>query len=320
MNMLETHDKALKGIQVPYHKFLLTYKKMKNHVYGFVEGKDDPAFYKGLINQMLPSDWSVELFVAGNKKNVIKIHSTINWNYYPKKQIAFFVDRDLSIFIDENIPKQPNIYMTDNYSIENDIINRATCDRILVEICRLSGISTEDKNNILDLFDKNLNQFLEEMVPIMAWIIYWKRLDLKPQLNNIEMKHIFSVSTNGIQKNQNPKSSNSIEEYIHSQCHIELDNGVNISTIEDEFRKGNVHLRFVRGKYVFWFFIEFIKIINRDIMKLTSSITEPPNINIQLSQKNGLAIIAPRVRIHESLKIFLNTTFGSYISESKIRT
>lgn len=47
MTMLQIHAAALSGPAPTYHVFLGRYRKAAKCVYGFVEGKDDPSFYRG---------------------------------------------------------------------------------------------------------------------------------------------------------------------------------------------------------------------------------------------------------------------------------
>lgn len=71
MEMLQVHADALNSVSVAYHEFLLRYKASENIVYGIVEGKEDPMFYRGLIEQRLPEGWELELIAAGCKAKVI---------------------------------------------------------------------------------------------------------------------------------------------------------------------------------------------------------------------------------------------------------
>jgi len=313
--MIELHKSALDEISAARHEFLGKYKKRKKMIYGFVEGVEDPSFYRGFIEHSILPDWEVALWPAGKRDNVIKIYSKFKWNCFPKCQIAFFIDRDLSGLIGEELPSDINIFVTEKYSIENHIVNRSTCDRILCEVFNLSTLTDDDKEKLLDLFDTQFELFLQSMIPIMAEIIHWKRSGKKPSLDNIEMKHIFSISNGKIIKTDCPKGKKSIREYIHSQCALEIDNNADISSIEKELRNENQYRSFTRGKYVFWYLVEFTKNVHRDISQLIPSIGTPPKIHTTLSQKNGVVIIAPRTRIPESLNFFLKNTYITYINE-----
>ena len=99
ISMLNLHAEALSSRVASYHEFLSRFSKSKKVVYGFVEGKEDPCFYRGFIEYSIPDDWEVELWPAGNRDQVFRIHRDIDWRRFPKKRVCFFVDRDLSALI-----------------------------------------------------------------------------------------------------------------------------------------------------------------------------------------------------------------------------
>lgn len=298
-----------------FHEFIARYKKEKKSVYGFVEGKDDPSFYKGFIEHTIPQDWSVELWMAGNKDKVIQLMSNFDWSRFPVNRVAFFIDRDLSCFVDEKLPNVDNVYITDQYSIENDVVNRSTCDRVITEICNLRELSPEEKDVILDLFEAQKNVFLDALAPVMSWIIYWKRNAHKSCLNDIYMKHLFTVNSGKLQICPTPKDKASCAEYIHTQCNIVFNTAVDITPIEQEFRFEDKFKIFCRGKYLLWFLVEFALSVHRDIANLNCSITASPKMNVSMSQSNGVLLIAPRARIPITLKSFIERTFCNYIAE-----
>jgi len=101
MSMLEIHAESRESWIVVYDEFLHQYGKSDLIVYGFVEGKDDPSFYRGIIKSQLPDGWNVKLIRAGNKDKVFKVFDEMDWSEKPKNRICFFVDRDLSVFLEE---------------------------------------------------------------------------------------------------------------------------------------------------------------------------------------------------------------------------
>lgn len=313
MGMLQIHKEAIDSI-LPTHEFLSSYQKNKKVVYGFVEGKEDISFYKGFINQVIPEDWSVILWTVGNKDKTIQLYSEFDWNRFPKKQIAFFIDRDLSVFLNENIPNDNNIFITECYAIENHVVTRETCDRVITEICSLYNLSQLNREKILTLFSKEKFAFHQKMIPVMAWIIHWKRSGFKPSLDNIQMKHIFYIKDGKLNQFPRPKNKSDVTEYIHSQCQIPVDKSFDVSTIENEFKDDDLFLRFVRGKYVFWFFIEFVTTIHNDIVNIIPSIKTPPNPRVSFGHGNGFLVVAPYSRIPESLRSFLENTYLSFIA------
>ena len=313
MTMIEIHSAALSSKIASYHEFLSRYAKAAKVVYGFVEGKEDPCFYRGFIELLLPDDWRVELWPAGNKERVYEIHRNIDWRRFQKARICFFVDRDLSDVIPENLQQDTNIYVTTGYSIENDVVNRAACHRILTELCGFANADHGDLEAVCDLFDQELEVFLQAMVPIMAWILAWKRDGKRPNLNDIQLRDVFSFANGRLHSNPTPKGKASVPMYLHDQCNVIYNVRRDIASIQAEFGKKKISRKFTRGKYVFWFLVEFCNSVHRDAAALFKGISKPPKIHVNLSCSNGMAVIGTRARIPGSLRTFVQSTFCGYI-------
>lgn len=313
MTMINEHAAALSSKSASYHEFLLRYSKTSKVVYGFVEGKEDPCFYRGFIELLLPDDWGVELWPAGNKDRVYEIHKAIDWRRFKKSRVCFFVDRDLSDLIPETLDQDTNIYVTTGYSIENDVVNKAACHRVLSELCGFANTNHGDLEAVCVLFEQELEAFLEALVPIMAWILAWRKSGKRPNLNDILMRDLFSVANGRLQSNTTPKGKTNVPVYLHDQCNVVHDPGIDIASIQAKFgQKGN-YRKFTRGKYVFWFLIEFCNAVHRDAAVLFKGMQNPPKMHLNLSCSNGMAVIGTRSRIPRSLRGFLQLTFCAYI-------
>lgn len=306
MTMLEIHKQALSGEQTLYHEFLSRYKGAAKCVYGFVEGMEDPSFYRGAIQNYLGQDWIVEMWLVGNKEKVIRLYKTLDWRRFKREKVLFFIDQDLSPFLGETLPKADNVYVTDKYSIENDIVGRHTCDRVLTEVCNLNVVPKNEMSQILDLFDDQLTTFQENMVPVMVQIISWKRCKLRPNLDNIEMKHMFQVKAGKLGVNPTPKGLPNWREYIHNRCGIKLATDPGMDDIEAEFRASDGPRKFIRGKYQLWFMVEFVLSVRNDVSSFSASVQSAPKMHVSLSIPNAIIIIGPRAQIPESLDLFLN--------------
>ena len=191
MSMLDILEDAKSGDTVPIHILRELYNSKPNIVFGFVEGTDDPVFYRGLVENILPFDWELELLPAGDKEKVLETFNSLNWSYYNDKRICFFVDRDLSEYLPEEIPFEHNIYVTDKYSIENDMVSYRTLMRILQELFNITHLSLSDRRKIEELFNTNLSLFQETMVPIMSQILIWKSCPEKIMTKNIRPKDYY---------------------------------------------------------------------------------------------------------------------------------
>lgn len=311
--MLSVHAAAIDGKAAAFHEFLLRYAKTKHVVYGFVEGKTDPTFYRGFIEHILPDGWEVELWPAGNKDSVLRIHADIDWRRFPKKRVCFFVDRDLSELLAEKQPSDVNVYVTDNYSIENDVVRRGTVRRALTEVFGFATADHGELDQACDAFELELESFLSALIPVMAWILYWRRNKVAANLNDICMQHLFQCNGGVVQAVPNPKGKANCCEYIHTQCNVPHDTGADISHCMSEFSKVSVYRRFVRGKYLMWFLVEFCLSVHKNTSTFFPSFPCPPKMSVSIAQSNGLQIFGPRARVPKSLRQFLSRTYCDYI-------
>lgn len=313
MTMIDIHEAALSSKIASFHEFLSRYSKTAKVVYGFVEGKEDPCFYRGFIELLLPDNWRVELWPSGNKDRVYEIHRSIDWRRFPKSRVCFFVDRDLSDVIPETLAKDKNIYVTAGYSIENDVVNQTVCHRILTELCGFANANHGDLETVCELFEQELDAFLQSMVPIMAWILAWRRGGKRPNLSDIQMRDLFSFANGRLRSNATPKGKANVHTYLHDQCNVVHDTGIDIASMEAEFWRKKLYRKFTRGKFVFWFLIEFCNAVHRDAATLLKGVSKPPKMHVNLSCINGMAVIGTRSRIPASLRDFLQMTFCAYI-------
>jgi hypothetical protein len=310
--MLEVHAAALDKPVAAYHEFLLAYKPKQKTVYGFVEGKDDFSFYTGLIEHCLSDDWRVHLIKAGNKRKVLGVYALFDWQRFPLNRIAFFIDRDLSDFLAEDMLDEHNVYITDGYSIENSIVTRGTLARVLGEILNLTELG-HDLGTMLDMFEAELEKFREAMVPIMARAIAWRRQGLCPQLGNVDLKHLCTVEKGQLVLLPRAVSISDLEQYLTAQCNVAGDVSHCPDRVVAEFRAKKRTC--VRGKYELWFLVCFALSVHKHIAELSGNYKESPKVNTSLGQTDALVLIGPRARAPQSLKRFIAKTYCAYAVE-----
>lgn len=296
---------------VAYTEFLDDYKKTQiNICYGFVEGKDDPSYYRTLINKELPQNCKILLYPSGNKENVKKTYDCFDWRRFHKNRIVFFIDKDLSsLVIDNNIINGTNVYITDKYSIENDIVTQDTCEAVLREIMGFATTKQESINRILDLFNKAKDDFERYMIPLMAIIIYWKRNGIKANYKNIEVKNIVKIDCGNCILLHN---YDKMIELIYKQSGVNLSKHNNdiVNDIINEIQ--NIYDDIIRGKYLGKFFILFCNSIYKSSGVLNLERTHKGCI---LGDDDLMRMVAPRARLTMSLKEFINNTLLNYFRE-----
>jgi Protein of unknown function (DUF4435) len=315
MSMLAIHSSAIDSKVASYHEFLTRYSKSRKVVYGFVEGKEDPAFYRGFIELLIPEDWAVELWPAGNKKQVYEIHSLLDWRKFKKKRVCFFVDQDLSALIPEKLKEDSNIYVTPQYSIENDVVRKDTFKRVLTELYGFAHLSHDDVDQIANTFERELEAFYVHLIPIMAWILTWRRAGKKAGLNDILMRDMFRFSGGILQPIANPKGKADAATYIHEQCNVAYDSTVNLMSVRGELTTGKRYRSLTRGKYLLWFIVEFCHSVHREASALFPGKPAPQKMNVTISTSNAMALIGPRARVPQSLRKFLEVNHLTYIDQ-----
>lgn len=318
MEMLEIHAAALGSTTTIYHEFLLYYKSTARVVYGFVEGKDDPKFYRGLIENSLPSQWDVELIRAGKKDKVLETLDSMDWLRFSRKRVCFFVDRDLSEFSGEKLQSEENLYITDNYSIENEIVTFRTMKRVLEEILNITELDKKELRVIQELFESNLETFREAMSSVMSQILIWVKGNERAYLDNIKPETFFKFADGKIYLNSEFTSPISRVEFAAKCAKAKQAPSDELAKAEAEFRVGRGLEKFIRGKYLTWFFIKSSLEIHSCIPKFCAKHSKPPGLKLSLSVENSMSLIGPRVRCPDSLKSFIGDNYLEYIKETNV--
>lgn len=315
IGMLQIHADALQSSNTAYHEFLLCYKPNECIVYGFVEGNEDPMFYRGLIENHLPEGWELILIKTGSRDNVFTTFQNMNWTRFPPKRVCFFVDRDLSEFLEEELCSGSNLYVTDNYSIENDIVTFGTLKRVLEEVLGITELNAIEIEKLEEIFEYNDSVFREAMAPVMAQILLWRRTRMKVSLDNIHPKDFFAFIDAKIMLKKECSSPDARVQHV-AMC---LNNIVSplheLATSEAEFRKKEGLKKYIRGKYLLWFFVQCALEIHTAIPIFCEKYRSPPKRRVGLGVGNSMPIIAPRIRCPASLEHFIARNYVSYIKE-----
>lgn len=312
MSMLDVHREALASVNEAHHLFMLRYRKDKKTVYGIVEGKDDPMFYRSAIERFLPDNWSIDLIPAGNKDKVIDIFEALDWRSFSPRHVAFFVDRDLNEFVPSRRIDAENVYITDGYSIENDIATPNVAGRILIEAYNIVDISDGELEELINVFANGLHNFQELLAPIMAQIIAWRRDGSSANLDNLNLSRIFKIEKCAIRLSEEFTTDMELINYASSCVGARAYPIDKIEEILEVFLSSNGTKRYTRGKYLMWFMSKFISDIHRNI-SLHTRYSTPPKVKIETGPANIMVIAAPRAKIPTSLRLFIEKTFLAHI-------
>ncbi len=315
-SMLDIHDAARNGTNVIVHEFMGSYVSGAPRIYSFFEGKEDPSFYINVLRNNVPDTWQLRRWCVGKKDDVYAVYAAIDFGRFDRRAVVFFVDRDLSDLLSETYPEAANIYVTDYYSIENDLVNREMLDRILGELLGLVNVSQTNLDNVLAAFEQSLTEFCHHTAAIMAWSVLCRTKDgLRPTMNDIRMRDVCETS-NGCIRVKIAEDVRSIAEYCDGRCHMKT----SASTAELERTRNAISSarpchRHIRGKYMLWFLVEYAEGVYRDWKHHFPLLDRQPKRHVQLGENNAMEILGPRGRIPASLQQFLARTISAYAAE-----
>lgn len=137
---------------------------------------------------------AVHIYDCGGKRNVIEVRNTIIADGYDPTECLFFVDRDYDDLLGTQVVVDDLTYMTDGYSIENDISTWESARILLTDIV---GISAADPElaRIEAAFKGGFAAFYRAIWPLTGWILASKHAGLAPNLQNTTgLKGIVRVS------------------------------------------------------------------------------------------------------------------------------
>src|SRR5262249_13075254 len=143
-----------------------------------------------------------------------------------------------------------NVYVTNQYSIENDVVTFGTAKRLLEEVFSLTNLSQEETAALRQNFDDGLARFKTALTPLMAQVILWRRDGQRPFLNEIQLRDWFEFSNNTLSVKPEHVAPESI---VLDAAHTL---GLAASTAEDrsnakrEFSEQDGVQKFIRGKYL----------------------------------------------------------------------
>lgn len=315
MSMLDVHGIALSGGNPVYHAFLLRYKADHRVVYGHVEGKEDPHFYRGFIEAYLPAGWNVELLPSGRKEAVLQALTAFDWSRFSSSRICFFVDRDLSECTQESCLAVENLYITDNYSIENDVVTFSTVMRVLAEVFGVWDLDNSEVDTIRNLFESGLSAFQHAMAPIMAQIVLWRIAKLRISLDNIKPRDFFEFSAGALRLRPQFQDAGTRLAHVSAQVHAPLAPASELAQAELEFWQIGGPARLTRGKYVMWFFCAFVQEVHSSLPAIIKRYSKSPKVTVSFGTGNAMVFAAPRARCPQSLRDFIDSTYCAYVRQ-----
>ena len=270
------------------------------------------SYYCEQIERNFP-DVTIHKSPAECKNNVITIWSFINWNQYSRNSVLFFVDRDLSYWVGEPQYYDTNVYITDEYSLENDAVNLHMFLKLLEDFYGFANYTEDEKARIGELYTKKWNKFKEGSYELMSYILYKYQTSHEHTAKNISMRKCLCVDSDCMWN----KTIRGLpyKDYYREQLQIgDNDISDDVSGLKDRFINEGEHYS-VRGKWCLEFMIELmdyvIKIGDTIAPSLYNGVTKRPKKIVDLTSRGAIATIGSKIVPPKSLTSFLSRNIGN---------
>lgn len=314
MNLLETLDKAITSPAYSYIKLLSQYKKKDDTIFCFVEGQEDISFYNNYLERYFENE--IKYIVCNGKGNVIDNYTNLNWTFYDKKRVLFFIDKDFDDYIKEEILTDENIFTTDYYSIENYLVDEIVLRKFIIDNCHINDEIII--NELITDFNQKHCNFTSHLTKISAWMIFCRKHRYAVNFNDINLSDLFKINRDGNFIKIKLNEFESHFDYICSKTKTKYFDLKEIKTIYDELVTETNKKKFLRGKYELFFMFIFIKHITDSIIpKLSKTVKEHnrnhqkklirPKVTIQVKEENIFQVLCNKVKEPISLKRFIDS-------------
>ncbi|MBQ9905932.1 MAG: DUF4435 domain-containing protein [Oscillospiraceae bacterium] len=310
MSFLDVLNDSSESSAPAYHEFLQRYNPKRKQVFVFYEGDEDSSYYKFFLKKHITDDCEIEEIIAGCKNNVLKIQREFDWKQYNKLQIIFIVDRDLSYWLPDPDITEENVFVTDEYSVENYVVN---VDSFEAWLTKFQGFARANKKEIIgmtDLFIRLLPSFSEAMIPIMAEAIIGKRKNRSIKLSDLSIKSVlqFELEHDNLKFRLNEQPNIRLKWGLTEDDDIEIQHQI-------EVIQANRHLYSVRGKWLIVFMAEMGEYMRKHANSFAPSLgKEMVKKTCAVESAQTMTVLAPYSQNNEPprLKSFLDHTFSSY--------
>lgn len=303
---MTTKEQLVKDREQANVAFLKLKQKYKPHdqkTYLIVEGKDDIAYYT-CISVRYPKFMNSEIICANNRSNVIRTYDSTDWNVFSQDRVFFFVDRDLSDITGEYTPVAQNVYVTDDYSIENSLFNEQLLFTTLKVFCGLNDLSDAEIEVLSNLYQTAQAAHAQTFLPIMSWILCWRMNKAACNLNNLNSGGLFRINQGLFELKDEYRIDGAVESVIHTSCgvqHIAQD----ITPFSEEISRHGGIQKYIRGKYVRTFFVKFLNSIVESIPVIFPGRSRVKTI-VTFGQGNILQLLCGYMITPSSLDAFLS--------------
>ena len=300
---------ARRSAATAYHEFLIAYNPHGRIIHCFFEGQDDPSFYMNYLSGNVPSGWKILIYRCNNKKAVYDTYLKVSMQNIRPGECLFFVDKDHSDYVNEILPRSQQIFVTEFYSTENYIVSARMIERVWVELFHQSS-TTGEFSLVTKKFNEQLSRFYRSVLVIMAWAIYMKRIGSPPTLNSLDLTKLFQFGPDLVMNKK--RDTFRLLQYLDSVCQVTTppSSAKHVRSIA-KMLLAREPKTYIRGKFEIWFFVQFLRALEDHCREMAGHLCTAFNVRTNISTKNAIEVLGPRLEIPNSLRDFLENNIAS---------
>jgi Protein of unknown function (DUF4435) len=299
MSLIESLRAARDSPATALHEFLSKYNPALRRVHIFVEGSEDGTFYAFHFQRFVPSAHKVFTYACGNKNGVYGVHANIRARQLNTRDVYWCVDKDFSDLIPEEWIGDPQLFVTDVYSIENYFVTEQAVTHVVTALFKVRGVSLSVER-ILERYRASLDGFHFYLVSVMAVILNARRCGGRPNLGNLAVGHLLAFTDELLIR---PRRRRYL--YVATNTGIGTVGWPEIAAVARELRRLTPK-RYVRGKCELWFLITFLKELRKALNADASTNGGEVNWLVPLEMSNVIAALTPIIDIPSALHTFLS--------------
>lgn len=305
MDMLEKHNIARKKSNVFVHNIKTEYKKDERKIYIVCEGREDLGYYGQVIKRKY-TDIQIKKQYVGGKEFVLEVYRSFDWNIYKKNKILFFVDRDFSYWTGEKQFIDTNVYITDQYSFENDAVNVEMFMEVLEDFYGFANAKDEELANIREMYLERWKMFYDNSTYGMAAVLVSNIVNKERLAKYVKIKKMIKIDDENVWVKCIKEKS--IKEYLYKNLKLSSEYEEKILQVQSRFEQDLKNYS-VRGKWALGFMVEVLEYVMDNAWKYVPSLysgdaNEPKRL-CQLTEGGIMIMLAPRIQPVSSLETFL---------------
>lgn len=317
MSLLDILDEKILTPSAACIKILSQYKTNDNTIFCLVEGVEDNSFYRHFF-EIYKENIPVKYIVCNGKQNVIDNYNDLDWQFYDKKRILFFIDKDFDDYIERETLNDENVFITDYYSIENYLVDEKILENFITDNCLITSESVIQL--AVENFKKQHKIFVKQLKMISAWMMYCRKNNFEVCFNDIKMSDLFKIDNDGKLIKKSLSTYRSKFEYL---CDKTQSNHFNIAEIRffyNKIKEETKPKKYIRGKYELYFMFMYLKYISENVVnEISREVKEHnksargkdkivrPKSTIQIKEENVFQVLYNKSKVPIKLKSFLET-------------